>query len=200
MIYLNLCGFYLTLQKCLHCRKYFSENFDILYAYIIFLLLFVFILFVGVLKKNPPLRLGRPSSQARPRPSPARPSPRPRSPAGDRLPHADRRRHGRRVAPGLFLPLLHATSSPPPLKRRRLGPLSPLSLCPAAASRRNSRARRRRSRRRRCSARTAALRRPRRCPAPPPALPLAGAAVRSRARRRRRPPRRRSSRRPGLFP
>ena len=38
---LNLCVFYLILQKCSACRKSFSENFDILYAYIIFLFFFV---------------------------------------------------------------------------------------------------------------------------------------------------------------
>ena len=129
--YLNLCGFYLTLGKCSGCRKSFSENFDILYAYIIFYFsLFLFCL--SEFKKNPPLRLGRHSSQARPRPSPARPSPSPRSPAGDRLPHADRRRHGRRVAPGLFLPILHATSSPPLLNSSAPTP-SPSLLPPPPA-------------------------------------------------------------------
>ena len=39
-----MCGFYFTLQKCSCSRKYFSENFDILYAYMIFYFHFSFMI------------------------------------------------------------------------------------------------------------------------------------------------------------
>ena len=69
MNYLNFFRIYLALVKCSCRRKYFSENFDILYAYIIFSFLFVFICFVCLKRKI--FKKIFSAEWARPKPSPA---------------------------------------------------------------------------------------------------------------------------------
>ena len=92
----------MTSQKCSRCRKSFSENFDILYAYIIFSFSFVFIISFSLCFKKrffPPPNWAGPAL-ARPRPSSAHR-------------HRPRRRAGVRAAPAAALPLPHASQGHP---------------------------------------------------------------------------------------
>ena len=105
---------FLTLQKCSCCRKSFSENFDILYAYIS-LLFILFLLFVWKRKKTSrPTGPAQPASPATAPPAHA-PAPPPPTPGGVRRPHASRALPPRRAASGLPLPLLQAAPLPWPL-------------------------------------------------------------------------------------
>ena len=132
-------------EKCSCCRYSFSETFDILYAYIIFLFI-LFLLFLFVCKKCfkkilPPSPnwagpTGRgPAQQAAAQPT----SRRHRPPAGDRLPHGS-------TAAGVRPDSSSAFAAPPPRlpAYKRRGRLSSPSLIARAATPRPIRHRRHR--------------------------------------------------------